>query len=63
MLELREEISDKIEEAFSSMNEEIDEQITKISNLTSLTESYYNILDLAGRKALGVDNELMNKIK
>lgn len=62
MKELREEVSDNLVAAFENTNKEMEKSIDNLSHLTSMIESYRNILDLAGRDALGISDELMIKL-
>ena len=62
MKELKEAISDTLVESFESMNEEFDKSIDNVSHLTSMVESYQNIIDLAGKDAIGVSDELLERM-
>jgi len=41
------------------MNEELEECLDKIDHLNTMIDSYRDLLDLAGRDALGINDELM----
>lgn len=62
MKEMYEAVSDDLVAAFEDMNEEMDNSISRLEHLNSMVDSYRNIIDLAGREALGVNAELMEQM-
>lgn len=59
MKQLQEEIPENLISLSQEMNEELEESLDKIDHLNTMIESYRNLLDLAGRDALGINDELM----
>lgn len=64
--EALEEFYKRIEEqstaAFEGMNEEMDKQIARVDHLTSVLETYANIIDLVGKKNLGLSTESIREL-
>lgn len=54
--------SDAIVASFEDMNKEFEKSIENISHLTSLVEGYRNMIDLVGKDALGLSDELLEKL-
>jgi hypothetical protein len=48
---------ERVNGAFEKMNENSEKAITEVSQLTSVIETYQNVIDLVGKKNLGVTNE------
>jgi hypothetical protein len=63
MKELYDSISDELVSAFESMNEEMDKSIARIEHMTSVADTFYNIIDLAGKESLGINKSLLNDIR
>lgn len=59
LLELQDTVRGKVMEAFDELSGELDEQIDKLDHLSSITQSYQNIVDLVGQEYLGISDELM----
>jgi archaellum component FlaC len=57
--ELYDSVSDSLVEAFNTANESIEESISKVEHMTSVVEAFYNLVDLAGKDALGIDNSVL----
>ena len=60
--EMRENAWAQVSEEFDEYVENMDNGIEKIEHLKSITESYKNIVDIVGKKFLGVSNDLMDKM-
>jgi len=58
----RDMISDNLVAAFEDMNKEMDDSIIKLDHMTSMIESFRNIIDLTGKDALGISDDLMKKM-
>lgn len=61
--ETYESISDILIAAFEKSNEELDKSIEKLEYMKSIADSFYNIIDLAGKDALGIDRDLLTEIR
>lgn len=61
--EIRQTVHEQILEVWDEWNEKIDDGISKIEHLQSITESYQNIIDIVGQKNLGVSNAFMSKMR
>jgi len=48
---------------FDKGTEDMDRIINKMDHLQSITESYSNIVDLVGRKRLGITNDMMDEFE
>ena len=59
--EVRQTVHEQILNVWEKWNEKLDDQISKIEHLQSITESYLNIIDIVGQKNLGVSNAFMAK--
>ncbi len=62
LMELRQEVRDKVMPAFQELTEEMDLQIEKIEHLQSVTESYRNIIDIVGKDYLGISEDMMGAL-
>lgn len=62
MREMLDQISDNLVAAFEDMNKEFDKSIEKMEHFTSMAEGYRNIIDLAGKQALGISSQLMKDL-
>ena len=62
LLDLRESVFDTVLNAFSQFNEEMQESIEKMEHLSAITEHYRNIVDIVGKKNLGVSNALLESM-
>lgn len=62
LMDLRQEVRDKVLPAFQELTEEMDLQIEKIEHLQSVTESYRNIIDIVGKDYLGISDEMMGAL-
>ena len=52
----------QVSEEFNEYIEKMDSGIEKIEHLKRITESYKNIVDIVGKKFLGVSNDLLDKM-
>lgn len=59
LYELRETMQTEILETFQNMNDEMDKSAATIDHLSSVMNSYKNIIDLIGRKTTNVTDEIM----
>lgn len=55
-------VMEQVNNAFESHNEEAEKSITKIERLTSTLDTYQNIIDLIGYKALGMNTETLKAL-
>ena len=62
LIELRENVFDKVINSFEQFNEELDKSIDKIDHLSAVTENYKNIIDIVGKKNLNVSNALLDSL-
>lgn len=62
LMNLRQEVRDKVMPAFQELTEEMSNQIEKIEHLQSVTESYRNIIDIVGKDYLGISDEMMSAL-
>ena len=62
LMELQKTMREKVTEAFEAFVEEINKGIEKMEHLAKITEGYANIIDLVGRKTLGISKELMKTL-
>lgn len=62
LMDLRQEVRDKVMPAFQELTEEMDLQIEKIEHLQSVTESYRNIIDIVGKDYLGISEDMMGAL-
>lgn len=57
--ELRESVFEKMNASFEDGVDKMDRLIDKTEHLKKVTQSYGNIVDLVGRKTLGIDTQMM----
>ncbi len=62
LMELQKTMREKVMEAFEAFVDLIDEGIEKMEHLAKITEGYSNIIDLVGRKTLGISKDLMKTL-
>ena len=55
-------IHEKLTEAYEAYNDELDKNISKIEHITSVMESYKNIVDIVGKDNLGISNDMLRTI-
>ena len=60
--QLGDQIHEKLVGSFTTFNERMKEQGAIIEHNGSILESYNNIIDLVGKKALGLDNSILNTL-
>ena len=60
--EMRENAWAQINDEFEEYLEKMDRGLEKIEHLKSITQSYQNIVDIVGKKFLGVSNDLIDKM-
>lgn len=58
LTELRENVFATVLESFQSFAEELDDTIDKMKALNEMTNTYRNIIDIVGKKNLGISNGL-----
>lgn len=59
---MRENAWAQVSDEFDEYIEKMDDGIEKIEHLKSITQSYQNIVDIVGKKYLGVSNDLVDKM-
>ena len=59
LIDLREQVYDTLSDSFSKFNEELQDTIDIMEHLTNVTDSYRNIIDLVGKKNVGISNALL----
>ena len=59
LIDLREQVYDTLSDSFSKFNEELQDTIDIMEHLTNITDSYRNIIDLVGKKNVGISNALL----
>ena len=59
LLDIRNTVREEVTTAFEEYNEELDRGISKFDHYNSVLESYQNIIDIVGKDALGVSDEMM----
>ena len=60
--EMGDAVHEKTVEAFEKMNEEMEKQGEIVNHNNSLLNSYRNIIDLTGKDALGISDDIMKKL-
>ena len=60
--EMRENAWAQVSDEFDEYLEKMDDGIEKIEHLKNITQSYQNIVEIVGKKFLGVSNDLMDKM-
>lgn len=60
--ELYSRVGEKVNEAFEAQNEEIEKTIDKFEFLTSVLDTYQNVIDLVGKTTLGLSTEAMRSL-
>ena len=60
--EMRETAWVQVNDEFEQYLEKMDRGLEKIEHLKSVTQSYQNIVDIVGKKFLGVSNDLIDKM-
>ena len=58
-MQLRQVAIEKVTNAFDSWNEKFTSQIEILDHYTSVMESFANIVDIVGKKTLGITDEMM----
>lgn len=66
--EARQQVFEKMDDAFEDGVDKMDRLINKQKHIQTMTESYGNIVDIVGKKSLGITSEMMktynaNKVK
>lgn len=66
--EAREQVFEKMDDAFEDGVDKMDRLIDKQKHIQTMTESYGNIVDIVGKKSLGITSQMMktynaNKVK
>lgn len=66
--EARDQVFEKMDDAFEDGVDKMDRLIDKQKHIQTMTESYGNIVDIVGKKSLGITSEMMktynaNKVK
>ena len=66
--EARQQVFEKMDDAFEDGVDKMDRLIDKQKHIQTMTESYGNIIDIVGKKSLGITSEMMktynaNKVK
>lgn len=66
--EARQQVFEKMDDAFEDGVDKMDRLIDKQKHIQTMTESYGNIVDIVGKKSLGITSEMMktynaNKVK
>lgn len=66
--EARQQVFEKMDDAFEDSVDKMDRLIDKQKHIQAMTESYGNIVDIVGKKSLGITSEMMktynaNKVK
>ena len=62
LVELRENVFEKVLDSFEQFNEEMEESIDKMNHLTAITNYYKDVIDIVGKKNLGVSNTLLESL-
>ena len=62
LLEIRQNVQDKLTEAFEAWNEKIEEGTSKLEFYGSVLEGYKNIIDIVGKDMLGISDETMTSL-
>lgn len=60
--DLKENAFDKLTDAFDEWTEKLDDNIDILEHYGSVLDGFKNIIDVTGKKALGVSNELFNRL-
>jgi TP901 family phage tail tape measure protein len=62
LMGLRDTVHEKVLTAFQDLTSEMDNEISKIDHLKSVTQSYQNIIDIVGQESLGISDDLMRQM-
>ena len=57
--EARQQVFEKMDDAFEDSVDKMDRLIDKQKHIQAMTESYGNIVDIVGKKSLGITSEMM----
>jgi hypothetical protein len=57
------QIMEKVNSAFEGYNEEMEEHIEEADRYKAVVETYLNVIDLVGKKTLGVSNETVKALR
>ena len=60
--DLKENAFDKLTDAFDEWTEKLDDNIDILEHYGSILDGFKNIIDVTGKKALGISNELFNRL-
>lgn len=61
--EFYEQVMKKVNGAFEGYNDEMEEHIEKADRYKAVVETYLNVIDLVGKKTLGVSNETVKALR
>ena len=63
LIDLREEIKDKVLETFESWQEKIDATSASLEHYTSVIEYFKNIIDIVGKDPFGLSDQFMDRLE
>lgn len=63
LIDLRDEIKDKVLDTFDSWQEKLDSTLTTIEHYTSVLEHFKNMIDVVGKDSLGLSNQFMANLE
>lgn len=63
LIDLREEIKDKVLDTFDDWQEKLDFTLTTIEHYTSVLEHFKNMIDIVGKDSLGLNNQFMANLE
>lgn len=63
LIDLREEIKDKVLDTFDDWQEKLDSTLTTIEHYTSVLEHFKNMIDVVGKDSLGLNNQFMANLE
>lgn len=63
LIDLRDEIKDKVLDTFDDWQEKLDSTLTTIEHYTSVLEHFKNMIDVVGKDSLGLSNQFMANLE
>ena len=63
LIDLRDEIKDKVLDTFDDWQEKLDSTLTTIEHYTSVLEHFKNMIDIVGKDSLGLNNQFMANLE
>ena len=62
LMEMRDQVMSSLTDTFDEYMDTLDKMIDKFDHLNAVTSAYKNIVDIVGKKALGISNDLIKEM-